>query len=123
MFGCSIRTLFLFFKFSFLSNSLFFGLIQLPIEVLVRRQIERLLDPSLQCIRHVHEELIKVKQAITCLVVLLFYDFTSLLSLHTLPERAKRKGKKKQTNHRYPHIKLWTSFFLFHQTYTHTLLI
>ena len=35
---------------------------QVPFEVLVRRQIARLLDPSLQCLRLVYDELIKVKK-------------------------------------------------------------
>ncbi|CAJ2648887.1 unnamed protein product [Trifolium pratense] len=33
---------------------------EVPFEVLVRRQISRLLDPSLQCARFIHDELIKV---------------------------------------------------------------
>jgi len=33
---------------------------QVPFEVLVRRQISRLLDPSLQCARFIYDELIKV---------------------------------------------------------------
>lgn len=33
---------------------------QVPFEVLVRRQIARLLDPSLQCARFIYDELIKV---------------------------------------------------------------
>lgn len=33
---------------------------QVPFEVLVRRQIARLLDPSLQCTRFIYDELIKV---------------------------------------------------------------
>ncbi|KAK9942448.1 hypothetical protein M0R45_008114 [Rubus argutus] len=37
---------------------------EVPFEVLVRRQIARLLDPSLQCLRFVHEELIKISR--TC---------------------------------------------------------
>ncbi|RWW78257.1 hypothetical protein BHE74_00013528 [Ensete ventricosum] len=32
-----------------------------PFEVLVRRQISRLLDPSLQCAKFIYDELIKVK--------------------------------------------------------------
>ncbi|KAF4386271.1 hypothetical protein G4B88_003488 [Cannabis sativa] len=34
-----------------------------PFEVLVRRQISRLLDPSLQCVRYVYDELIKISRA------------------------------------------------------------
>lgn len=34
--------------------------IQVPFEVLVRRQIARLLDPSLQCARFIYDELVKV---------------------------------------------------------------
>ncbi|XP_010268466.1 PREDICTED: dynamin-related protein 3A-like isoform X2 [Nelumbo nucifera] len=34
-----------------------------PFEVLIRRQIARLLDPSLQCLRFVYEELIKMSRA------------------------------------------------------------
>ena len=34
---------------------------QVPFEVLIRRQIARLLDPSLQCARFIYDELIKVK--------------------------------------------------------------
>lgn len=33
---------------------------QVPFEVLVRRQIARLLDPSLQCARFIYDELMKV---------------------------------------------------------------
>lgn len=33
---------------------------QVPFEVLVRRQIARLLDPSLQCARFIYDELIRV---------------------------------------------------------------
>jgi hypothetical protein len=33
---------------------------QVPFEVLVRRQIARLLDPSLQCARFIYDELVKV---------------------------------------------------------------
>ena len=33
---------------------------QVPFEVLIRRQIARLLDPSLQCLRFVYDELVKV---------------------------------------------------------------
>lgn len=33
---------------------------QVPFEVLVRRQISRLLDPSLQCARFIYDELMKV---------------------------------------------------------------
>ncbi|XP_015168753.1 dynamin-related protein 3A-like isoform X1 [Solanum tuberosum] len=38
---------------------------EVPFEVLVRRQIARLLDPSLQCLRFVHDELIKVDKGIS----------------------------------------------------------
>ncbi|KAM6542025.1 hypothetical protein CsatB_006472 [Cannabis sativa] len=34
-----------------------------PFEVLVRAQIARLLDPSLQCVRYVHDELMKISRA------------------------------------------------------------
>lgn len=34
--------------------------VQVPFELLVRRQIARLLDPSLQCARFIYDELIKV---------------------------------------------------------------
>jgi dynamin 1-like protein len=37
-----------------------------PFEVLVRRQISRLLDPSLQCARFIFEELIKVSVFLVC---------------------------------------------------------
>ncbi|XP_004291982.1 PREDICTED: dynamin-related protein 3A-like [Fragaria vesca subsp. vesca] len=37
---------------------------EVPFEVLVRRQIARLLDPSLQCLRFVYEELVKISR--TC---------------------------------------------------------
>ncbi|RWW32433.1 hypothetical protein BHE74_00028898 [Ensete ventricosum] len=33
---------------------------QVPFDVLVRRQISRLLDPSLQCAKFIYDELIKV---------------------------------------------------------------
>ncbi|KAH7847695.1 hypothetical protein Vadar_029160 [Vaccinium darrowii] len=36
---------------------------EVPFEVLVRRQIARLLDPSLQCLRLVYDELIKITRA------------------------------------------------------------
>jgi dynamin 1-like protein len=35
---------------------------EVPFEVLVRRQINRLLDPSLQCARFIHDELIKMSR-------------------------------------------------------------
>ncbi|XP_045817666.1 dynamin-related protein 3A-like isoform X3 [Trifolium pratense] len=35
---------------------------EVPFEVLVRRQISRLLDPSLQCARFIHDELIKMSR-------------------------------------------------------------
>lgn len=34
--------------------------LQIPFEVLIRRQIARLLDPSVQCARFIYDELIKV---------------------------------------------------------------
>ncbi|CAK9157402.1 unnamed protein product [Ilex paraguariensis] len=36
---------------------------EVPFEVLVRRQIGRLLDPSLQCLRYVYDELIQMSRA------------------------------------------------------------
>lgn len=42
-------------------NSLFVP--EVPFDVLVRRQIARLLDPSLQCLRFVYDELIKMSRA------------------------------------------------------------
>ncbi|XP_050241016.1 dynamin-related protein 3B-like [Quercus robur] len=36
---------------------------QVPFEVLIRRQIARLLDPSLQCLRFVYDELVKMSRA------------------------------------------------------------
>ncbi|XP_060179420.1 dynamin-related protein 3A-like isoform X2 [Lycium barbarum] len=36
---------------------------EVPFEVLVRRQIARLLDPSIQCLRFVYDELIKISRA------------------------------------------------------------
>ncbi|KAM5564635.1 dynamin-related protein 3A-like [Rosa sericea] len=39
---------------------------EVPFEVLVRREIARLLDPSLQCLRFVYEELVKISR--TCKV-------------------------------------------------------
>ncbi|XP_058067809.1 dynamin-related protein 3A-like [Magnolia sinica] len=36
---------------------------EVPFEVLIRRQIARLLDPSLQCLHFIHDELIKVSHA------------------------------------------------------------
>ncbi|XP_035549361.1 dynamin-related protein 3A-like isoform X2 [Juglans regia] len=44
-----------------LRNTLF--LPEVPFEVLVRRQISRLLDPSLQCLRFVYDELMKMSRA------------------------------------------------------------
>jgi hypothetical protein len=35
-------------------------LLQVPFELLVRRQIARLLEPSLQCARFIYDELVKV---------------------------------------------------------------
>lgn len=43
--------------------SLVLMLWQVPFEVLVRRQIGRLLDPALQCARFVYDELVKVRRA------------------------------------------------------------
>jgi dynamin 1-like protein len=37
-------------------------LLQVPFELLVRRQIARLLEPSLQCARFIYDELIKVME-------------------------------------------------------------
>lgn len=34
---------------------------QVPFELLVRRQIARLLEPSLQCARFIYDELVKVQ--------------------------------------------------------------
>ncbi|CAJ2678189.1 unnamed protein product [Trifolium pratense] len=39
-----------------------------PFEVLVRRQISRLLDPSLQCARFIYDELMKVRISHRCMV-------------------------------------------------------
>lgn len=39
---------------------------QVPFEVLIRRQIARLLDPSLQCARFIYDELIKVGKKWIC---------------------------------------------------------
>ncbi|XP_050258931.1 dynamin-related protein 3B-like [Quercus robur] len=36
---------------------------EVPFEVLIRRQIARLLDPSLQCLRFVYDELVKMSRA------------------------------------------------------------
>ena len=36
--------------------------VQVPFEVLAKRQISRLLDPSLQCARFVYDELVKVRR-------------------------------------------------------------
>ncbi|XP_077223193.1 dynamin-related protein 3A-like isoform X2 [Tasmannia lanceolata] len=36
---------------------------EVPFEVLIRRQIDRLLDPSLQCLHFIHEELIRITHA------------------------------------------------------------
>ncbi|CBI21170.3 unnamed protein product, partial [Vitis vinifera] len=36
---------------------------EVPFQILVRRQIHRLLDPSLQCLRYVHAELLKMSHA------------------------------------------------------------
>ncbi|KAG2691321.1 hypothetical protein I3760_08G004400 [Carya illinoinensis] len=44
-----------------LGNTLFVP--EVPFEVLVRRQIARLLDPSLQCLRFVYDELMKMSRA------------------------------------------------------------
>ncbi|PNY16379.1 dynamin-related protein 3a-like, partial [Trifolium pratense] len=41
---------------------------EVPFEVLVRRQISRLLDPSLQCARFIHDELIKMSRYCMTLV-------------------------------------------------------
>lgn len=35
---------------------------QVPFEVLIRRQIARLMDPSFQCARFIYDELVKVGQ-------------------------------------------------------------
>jgi hypothetical protein len=54
--------------------------IQVPFEVLIRRQIARLLDPSLQCLRFVYDELMKVMYtSLVCCGLMsstfvLFYD-------------------------------------------------
>lgn len=47
---------------------------QVPFEVLVRRQIARLLDPCLQCLRFVYDELIKVKKLLDVPKLLLNFD-------------------------------------------------
>ncbi|KAM3711246.1 hypothetical protein ACJW31_01G093600 [Castanea mollissima] len=44
-----------------LRNTLFVP--EVPFEVLIRRQIARLLDPSLQCLRFVYDELVKMSRA------------------------------------------------------------
>lgn len=44
---------------------------QVPFEVLIRRQIARLLDPSLQCARFIYDELIKVKKAFSQIICLI----------------------------------------------------
>ncbi|XP_030951181.1 dynamin-related protein 3A-like isoform X4 [Quercus lobata] len=44
-----------------LRNTLFVP--EVPFEVLIRRQIGRLLDPSLQCLRFVYDELVKMSRA------------------------------------------------------------
>jgi dynamin GTPase/dynamin 1-like protein len=41
-----------------------------PFEILVRKQIGRLLDPSLQCAQFIYDELIKV-----CVITLLYVNF------------------------------------------------
>lgn len=48
--------------------------LQVPFEVLVRRQIARLLDPSLQCARFIYDELVKVENS-----YLAFYALGALL--------------------------------------------
>lgn len=50
---------------------------QVPFEVLVRRQIARLLDPSLQCARFIYDELIKVHLASKFLVLFGSFIFAS----------------------------------------------
>jgi dynamin 1-like protein len=37
-------------------------LLQVPFELLVRRQIARLLEPSLQCARFIYDELVKISR-------------------------------------------------------------
>ena len=51
--------------------------LQVSFEVLVRRQIARLLDPSLQCARFIYDELVKVENS-----YLAFYALGALLYAH-----------------------------------------
>ncbi|XP_016549053.1 dynamin-related protein 3A isoform X2 [Capsicum annuum] len=52
---------------------------EVPFEVLVRRQIARLLDPSLQCLRFVYDELIKISRACESVEMRRFSELRSRL--------------------------------------------
>ncbi|XP_061363779.1 dynamin-related protein 3A-like isoform X2 [Gastrolobium bilobum] len=47
-------------RIHYIFQSIFVRSLEVPFEVLVRRQISRLLDPSLQCARFIYDELIKI---------------------------------------------------------------
>jgi dynamin 1-like protein len=46
---------------------------QVPFELLVRRQIARLLEPSLQCARFIYDELVKVMLKLEPLCIPTFF--------------------------------------------------
>ncbi|KAH9760234.1 dynamin-1-like protein [Citrus sinensis] len=50
-------------RIRYIFQSIFVKTLEVPFEVLVRRQIARLLDPCLQCLRFVYDELIKMSHA------------------------------------------------------------
>ncbi|XP_028095622.1 dynamin-related protein 3A-like isoform X3 [Camellia sinensis] len=50
-------------RIHYIFQSIFVKSLEVPFQVLVRRQIARLLDPSLQCLQLVYDELIKMSRA------------------------------------------------------------
>lgn len=59
------------------------AIFQVPFEVLVRRRIARLLDPSLQCLSFVYDELIKVLlHTPHCTLLVVFYLWSIFIGMH-----------------------------------------
>lgn len=56
--------------------------LQVPFELLVRRQIARLLEPSLQCARFIYDELVKVHLLFNLWLIMFFHGLGLVVSLH-----------------------------------------
>ena len=54
--------------------------LQVPFELLVRRQIARLLEPSLQCARFIYDELVKVHLLFNLWLIMFYHSPGLLLS-------------------------------------------